>query len=297
MNSLQKKAEESRFKELWYKRNPVHETNADSGEDMFWQTAILVAKEFAEPLAGQQKTGGWISVEDGLPKLNELGESEWVLIFCVAIGPIRAYYSGECWCDVDNEYRGAITHWMPLPSPPTGEPGEDQEGGEKWIEIPESNGEYLVSGCGKFMSLKTNKTLRPSLGGGKNQYLFVNLQIDGNPKKYYSHITVARLFVDNSGNKPEVNHKDGNSFNNWWWNLEWVTHQENCIHAIETNLMKAGRKTEVFKGGVLVKECKSLSDAARFIGTTIGNAWLITNVGNRTHKGYSLKQHETHHSP
>lgn len=35
-----------RFKKLWYARNPAHEINADSGEDMFWKTAMMVAQEF-----------------------------------------------------------------------------------------------------------------------------------------------------------------------------------------------------------------------------------------------------------
>lgn len=95
---------------------------------------------------------GWISVEDRLPKLNEFGESDWVLIFCVAIGPIRAYYAGEVWCDVDNEYRGAITHWMPLPSPPGStpvKPDEDQEA--LWQEFYEEMRPFIkLDGAAQF---------------------------------------------------------------------------------------------------------------------------------------------------
>jgi len=39
-----------KFKDFWYKRNPVHELNADSGEDMFLGTAELVAREYAASL-------------------------------------------------------------------------------------------------------------------------------------------------------------------------------------------------------------------------------------------------------
>lgn len=38
------------FKHLWYARNPIHETNLDSGEDMFWSTAELVAREYVSDL-------------------------------------------------------------------------------------------------------------------------------------------------------------------------------------------------------------------------------------------------------
>ena len=34
------------FKDAWYKRNPVHEYNADTGEDMFWGTAMMVMEDF-----------------------------------------------------------------------------------------------------------------------------------------------------------------------------------------------------------------------------------------------------------
>lgn len=38
------------FKEMWYKRYPAHENNADTGEDMFWGTAELVAREYVSKL-------------------------------------------------------------------------------------------------------------------------------------------------------------------------------------------------------------------------------------------------------
>jgi hypothetical protein len=34
------------FKEIWYSRNPAHEINYDTGVDMFWATAELVAREY-----------------------------------------------------------------------------------------------------------------------------------------------------------------------------------------------------------------------------------------------------------
>lgn len=37
---------EKKFKEIWYLRNPEHEKNADTGKDMFWITAAMVATEY-----------------------------------------------------------------------------------------------------------------------------------------------------------------------------------------------------------------------------------------------------------
>lgn len=32
--------------DLWYKRNPCHELNSNSGEDMFWKTAFMVLEDY-----------------------------------------------------------------------------------------------------------------------------------------------------------------------------------------------------------------------------------------------------------
>ena len=35
------------FKKLWWSRNPQHELNADTDEDMFYKTAFMVCEDYA----------------------------------------------------------------------------------------------------------------------------------------------------------------------------------------------------------------------------------------------------------
>ena len=108
---------------------------------------------------------------------------------------------------------------------------------------------YYVSSLGNVKTVNwrnTGKaaTLKPAKD--KKGYLRVSLIKDGKLITCKVHRLVAKAFIPNPKNKPQVNHKDCNKENNCVDNLEWVTPFENVHHAWKNGLMdKAGKKEEV----------------------------------------------------
>ena len=113
---------------------------------------------------------------------------------------------------------------------------------EIWKDIQGYEGFYQISNLGNVKSLervidKGNGILqhrkerimnkRESVDG----YYVAKLNVNKKSKSIAIHILVARHFIDNPNNYPEVNHKDCNRRNNQVDNLEWCTHQQNVEHS------------------------------------------------------------------
>lgn len=82
---------------------------------------------------------------------------------------------------------------------------------------------------GKFHNAKIN-----SKGG----YIQIPLHKNGIRKNHLLHRLVAKTFIPNPENKPEVNHINGDKKNNSVYNLEWITKSENQKHAYKTGLQR-----------------------------------------------------------
>ena len=111
----------------------------------------------------------------------------------------------------------------------------DDLDGEIWKDIDGYNGDYQISTFGRVKSFwgKSPRILKPQLRG---EYLGVDLCLDGKLKQRKIHILVAKAFIPNPDNKPEVNHDDGRKFNCHVSNLIWATSAENQQHAYDTGL-------------------------------------------------------------
>lgn len=104
----------------------------------------------------------------------------------------------------------------------------------------EEGSNYFVTENGEVFSKFTKRMLKNSLSKGTG-YFVVNVIIQGKRKPEYVHRLVAKAYLVNPDNLPEVNHKDGNKLNNHKDNLEWVTSEDNLKHSIENKLPKRGQ--------------------------------------------------------
>ena len=106
--------------------------------------------------------------------------------------------------------------------------------------------EYYITSNGDIYSYKNKYKCRNGLRKltpwEHNKYLYIQL-VDGEKKKrYLVHRLVAEYFVDGYFEDAVVNHKDSNTLNNNYTNLEWVTQKENVQHGIEKTKRKDATK-------------------------------------------------------
>lgn len=86
---------------------------------------------------------------------------------------------------------------------------------------------YEVSNYGR---LRNKIRDRIHVGGKRGGYVSYRLTKNNKTKHFYAHQLVAIHFIPNPNNYKEVNHL-GEKTDNRAWMLEWVTHQDNMIHA------------------------------------------------------------------
>jgi len=123
---------------------------------------------------------------------------------------------------------------------------------------------------------KTVELKQHEVRGNSYGYLEVS-NIHG--KTFRVHRLVAKAFIPNPDDKPEVNHLDKNRANNNLDNLEWTTKLENMAHAKQDGCFKgyhgAGipqrKLLQLNPDGSIFKEHASLKDAAISLGGSIQN--------------------------
>ena len=149
-------------------------------------------------------------------------------------------------------------------------------------------GLYKVTSCGKIWNCRTQKFLKAS---GGTDYQMIQLAKDDKYYFDYVHRIVAKAYIPNPHNYPQVNHKDEVRYHNWVNNLEWCTSKYNlyysdvwqhkkkvacyCVELDKTfsTIAEAARATGV-GGGNLSRLLRDKNSANRILG---GYHWRVVN--------------------
>ena len=119
---------------------------------------------------------------------------------------------------------------------------------EVWKDVIDYEGLYRISNLGGVRSCNkiryqynpnVSRIISATLTGklmrshpNKRGYLSIKLRKNGKCNFHSIHRLVAKAFIPNPENKPNINHIDFNQLNNNKDNLEWCTQRENVQHAI-----------------------------------------------------------------
>lgn len=103
---------------------------------------------------------------------------------------------------------------------------------EEWREIPETNGLYEVSNCGRVRSWARTKPVILKGYLDKDGYRLVRLCVEGQRKGVGVHRLVLLAFVGDSD--LQGNHLNGIKDDNRLDNLEYATQSRNIQHAMTT---------------------------------------------------------------
>lgn len=111
---------------------------------------------------------------------------------------------------------------------------------EEWKTILEAP-DYEISNTGEFRNKKTKNRVKTRISK-RFGYVQVNLQVgpkgERKQKTFRVHRLVAKAFIPNPNNLPQIYHINGIKTDNQVGNLEWVTGAENTKRAFEKGLAK-----------------------------------------------------------
>lgn len=171
---------------------------------------------------------------------------------------------------------------------------------ENWKKVSDFIN-YSISDKGRLRNDKTGRILKGGLDkDGYPQAILCNKKIR---KCFKIHKLVARAFIPNIDNKPQVNHKDGNKQNNAANNLEWVTMQENQSHfwrELNNDVNKENRRRSHIGKGLLSdnpharavirlddgKIFKTIKEAAEDIGVNYTHIGEVCRGARKTCGGF-----------
>lgn len=171
---------------------------------------------------------------------------------------------------------------------------------EIWKGIEGYEGLYEISNYGNVRSLNYKHTgvislLKPGLT--KQGYLRTDLYKNNKSKHCLIHRLVAKAFIPNPNNFPQINHKDENPLNNHVDNLEWCTAKYNCNYGSHNE--KVSKTLQEVKDSIpikqydlqgnFIKEWKGAREIERILGYNQANIRRCCEYHGRYIKGFQWR--------
>lgn len=186
---------------------------------------------------------------------------------------------------------------------------------EIWKPVDNYEGLLMVSSFGRIKSI-SRKVLNSGTYNGfyikkdiilkqrisKHGYCTISFR----RKSFLVHRLVAKAFILNPENKPQVNHIDGDKLNNNLNNLEWCSRLENMRHAFNLGLIKPNKEhqknitekarvvnlkpvSKYSKQGILLENYNSIREASIDNNLPESNISMCCNGKLKTCGGFKWK--------
>lgn len=150
--------------------------------------------------------------------------------------------------------------------------------------------DYEVSYCSVIRHKETKQIVKPFLSTNKsNTRYMVKLKVNKKSKLKSVHRVVGEQWLKNPNNLPELNHEDGNRFNNHVRNLRWTTEEENRQHGIDMGIIHASKpikQLDILDNVVAIYE--SINNATKY-GFRRSSIQFCLNGRQKTYKGYKFQ--------
>lgn len=163
------------------------------------------------------------------------------------------------------------------------------------IDIENYEGLYAATSCGKIWSYRSKKFLKPRRQ--RDGYLLINLYKDGVQTTYQLHRLIARAYLKNPSNLPQINHIDGNKLNNSISNLEYCTGSYNQLHRFKL-MRERGEEIEMNNRGYNAKKVRCIEtgivynsgqECAKAMGLDASHISKCCRGVAKSHKGYHFE--------
>jgi hypothetical protein len=172
----------------------------------------------------------------------------------------------------------------------------------QWKQLEEAP-DYWVSNRGEFLSKRVEgkEMILKVHKNHKTGYLQQGLVISGKgeprrTKTFYPHVLVAKYFCENPNGYDRVHHKDHNKHNNHYWNLEWVSQEQNIheyYNSDEPNKPRNMRPVEVWTvKGDYVGTYPSMNKAGKELGISPTTVWRQLSGRAKSGRKYIFKYEE-----